>query len=178
MHIHIEKTLGFGPEQVYAFYYPSQARRIAGLGIEQPHPIKIGRAKDGLKRVRELSAGSPEVPVIALILRCEDSFLVERALHARLQGSRLKDEWFQTTPDEIEWNWMDLDSPRSTLGEQLRHFRSRAGLTQQELADASGVRQATISRIESGRSVGRLDTLQTIARELGVQVSLTLPEFA
>ena len=48
----------------------------------------------------------------------------------------------------------------------LRDIRMRAGLTQAELALRSGVRQATISAIENGRSRPHRGTLLAIAQAL------------
>jgi ribosome-binding protein aMBF1 (putative translation factor) len=45
--------------------------------------------------------------------------------------------------------------------------RKAAGLTQQELADRAGIRQETLSRIESGRHPPTLKTLKKIDRVLG-----------
>ncbi len=53
---------------------------------------------------------------------------------------------------------------------RLREARERAGLTQVELAEASGIPQSTISRLETGytRAVD-LDTLDRLARALGLK---------
>lgn len=41
-------------------------------------------------------------------------------------------------------------TPASELGHAIRYHRNQAGLTQQDLADAIGTTQATVSRWESG----------------------------
>ena len=51
----------------------------------------------------------------------------------------------------------------------LRRARRRAGLTQRQLAARSGVPQATIARIEAGRSEPRFALLQRLLRECGQQ---------
>ena len=45
--------------------------------------------------------------------------------------------------------------------------RKSAGLTQQELAKRAGIRQETLSRIESGKHPPMLKTLKKIDRALG-----------
>lgn len=45
--------------------------------------------------------------------------------------------------------------------------RRRANLTQRRLASATGVAQPTIARIERGREVPRVDTLDTLLRACG-----------
>ena len=55
---------------------------------------------------------------------------------------------------------------------RLRELREERGLSQQALGDAAGVRQATISELESGKA-RRVDftTLDRLARALGVDAS-------
>lgn len=55
----------------------------------------------------------------------------------------------------------------SMAGRMLRYARSRAGLTQRELAARSGVPQATIARIERGRADPRVDTLDRLLEACG-----------
>ena len=47
-------------------------------------------------------------------------------------------------------------------GRALKAARRRAGMTQRELADASGVPQPSIARIERGASIPRFDTIQRL----------------
>ena len=54
------------------------------------------------------------------------------------------------------------------LGENIRAYREKAGLTLRELADAVGVTHATLSRYETGKSTPRYDILKQIARAVGV----------
>jgi predicted transcriptional regulator len=49
----------------------------------------------------------------------------------------------------------------------LRTARRRAGLSQRELADAAGVAQPAIARIESGRVQPRVDTLDRLLEACG-----------
>ncbi len=52
----------------------------------------------------------------------------------------------------------------------LRVFRDHRGLTQADLAGRSGVGQDVVSRIESGKMTGTVDTLAALAKTLGVTV--------
>lgn len=52
-------------------------------------------------------------------------------------------------------------------GRLLRLARRRAGLTQRELASRAGVHQPDIARIESGRTIPRVDTLDRMLRGCG-----------
>ena len=57
------------------------------------------------------------------------------------------------------------------LESKLKNLREKKGLNQKQLAEASGVTQATISRIESGRVRQiRSDSLRRLATALGVTV--------
>lgn len=49
----------------------------------------------------------------------------------------------------------------------LRQARRRAGLTQREVALRAGVKQPFVSRIESGRVVPRVDTLDRLLAACG-----------
>ena len=55
--------------------------------------------------------------------------------------------------------------------ERLRHIRERAGYTQTELAEESGVAQGTISDIEIGKREPHGRTLRKLAAVLGVRVA-------
>lgn len=58
------------------------------------------------------------------------------------------------------------------LGLQFRDARVARGLTQRELADLSGVRQADISRIERGAGNPTESTLQRLAAALDRRLEL------
>lgn len=54
------------------------------------------------------------------------------------------------------------------LGARLRERRNHLGLTQLQLADASGVSQASISAIEKGASAPTLATFLALSSALGL----------
>ncbi|HZK73268.1 MAG TPA: helix-turn-helix transcriptional regulator [Clostridia bacterium] len=76
----------------------------------------------------------------------------------------------QSTPEERR----ELDAARARfkLGARLLQQRLAADMTQKQLASASGVAQADISRIERGQANPTADTLATLARPLGVGLDL------
>jgi DNA-binding XRE family transcriptional regulator len=59
-----------------------------------------------------------------------------------------------------------LETMRALLAQGLIRDRRAAGLTQQRLAKLAGVRQETISRIESGKHTPSVRTMQKIDRAL------------
>lgn len=58
------------------------------------------------------------------------------------------------------------------LGAAVKHFRTRAGLTQAELAARAGLHRVTLSELESGRATEALVHLMDLFRELGVRVTI------
>jgi transcriptional regulator with XRE-family HTH domain len=52
---------------------------------------------------------------------------------------------------------------------KLRYWRLRRVLTQEELAERSGVAEATISRIESGHQEARISTTRKLAAALEIE---------
>jgi ribosome-binding protein aMBF1 (putative translation factor) len=74
------------------------------------------------------------------------------------------------TPEERR----ELEAARARfrIGSRLLQERLSAGLTQQQLASASGVDQGDISRIERGESNPTTETLDALARPLGVALEL------
>jgi len=63
-----------------------------------------------------------------------------------------------------------------SLASHVRRIREEIGLTQTELADAAGLRQATISQIETGRRTPALSTVFKLASALGVSAGELLQE--
>jgi len=102
-----EIVIGSGPEFVYAFYIDVY-RKVANLSGNQKWPIKIGRSVDIMTRMNAHTTALPDAPVLAAILRTDDSKELEKALHAVLtfRGKKYDGdgggEWYLTTPQEIE----------------------------------------------------------------------------
>ena len=61
-----------------------------------------------------------------------------------------------------------------SLAHQLIEARTRAGLTQAEVADRMGTSQSTVARLESGSAKPSLSTLRRFATATGAQVRITL----
>jgi len=58
------------------------------------------------------------------------------------------------------------------VGERIARRREQLGLTQQQVAERAGVRQAEISRIERGKANPTQTTLEKIAAALDAQLVL------
>lgn len=57
-----------------------------------------------------------------------------------------------------------------TRGETMRMHRERAGLSQYELADLSGVTQKTIYALENNKNNGSVTTVELLADALGLSI--------
>jgi len=64
----------------------------------------------------------------------------------------------------------------ATLGQRIRHFRTSAGLTLDEVGDRVGTAASQLSLIENGRREPRLSLLATLADAFGVPVQQLLDE--
>jgi DNA-binding XRE family transcriptional regulator len=71
-------------------------------------------------------------------------------------------------PKGAIWGQRGRGTDRKSLAARLRSLRRRAGLSQAQLADDSGVSQDTISGLETCRHVPSESTLHKLARALGV----------
>ena len=58
-----------------------------------------------------------------------------------------------------------------TIGDRMKKRREELSLTQEELAGRMGCHQPDVSRLESGRQVPRVDTVQKIAAALDIPVT-------
>lgn len=65
---------------------------------------------------------------------------------------------------------------KTSIAKKIIHFRKLKGITQESLAEITGLNVRTIQRIESGEVDPRLYTLKSIADALGVNLEELLPE--
>lgn len=63
------------------------------------------------------------------------------------------------------------------VAETIRHARDEAGLTQSELARRAGIRQASISKFESGRERPRPETYSRIIQAARVSPDVALQRY-
>lgn len=62
--------------------------------------------------------------------------------------------------------------------DQLIAYRKKLKMTQQDIADATGIKRANVTRIEAKRNEASLDSLVRIAGSMGLKLNLTLEEIA
>lgn len=65
---------------------------------------------------------------------------------------------------------------KTSIAKKIIHFRKLKGITQETLAEITGLNVRTIQRIESGEVDPRLYTLKSIADALGINLEELLPE--
>jgi ribosome-binding protein aMBF1 (putative translation factor) len=75
--------------------------------------------------------------------------------------------------DESERALLQDSRRRFGIGSKLLAKRMAAGLSQRELAAASGIDQAEISRIENGQANPTVQTLQALGNPLGVTLDFS-----
>ena len=69
---------------------------------------------------------------------------------------------------EPRYPWPKGTAKPSRIGERIREFREYARMSLQDLSLKAGIAVPNLSRLENGRHVPMLETLQKIARALGV----------
>lgn len=67
----------------------------------------------------------------------------------------------------------DVDGhPRVVIGQRIAELRKEQGMTQAQLAEAAGLKQSNVSRIEAGKYATTLDILANITQALGCKVDI------
>lgn len=79
---------------------------------------------------------------------------------------KLESEAFKGDPADL--------SPEAQLSVAMLRARQRTGMTQDALSQATGIKQAAISRLENCNSNPSLRTLKRIAAGLGMKLTLDL----
>ena len=104
-----DKEIGSGKKSIYVYYYDNY-KELASLKNSKIWECKVGRTDvDPISRVvGQAGTCYPEMPHIALVIYCDDSNLLEKAIHdvLRLRNRWLivstGKEWFLTSPEEVE----------------------------------------------------------------------------
>lgn len=68
----------------------------------------------------------------------------------------------------------DLARTPKQIGTTIRRTRKRLGMSQSELGDRVGLRQETISLIETGNPATRLDTMLSVLAALDLEVQIAV----
>ena len=73
---------------------------------------------------------------------------------------------------EKERETIEIAEELSRIISDFSEARIKKGLTQRQLADVSGIKQAAIARMESLQAIPRLDTLIKVARSLDIKINV------
>ena len=80
---------------------------------------------------------------------------------------RKADEWEPLLPDPLpNGNYPALEYMRASLARDILRHRRRLGLTQVDLARRAGIRPETLNRIEHGKNIPAVATVEKIDRAL------------
>jgi HTH-type transcriptional regulator / antitoxin HipB len=60
----------------------------------------------------------------------------------------------------------------ASLGDAIRHYRTQAGLSQAQLAEATGLQRSYLSELERGKETEQLARVLRLLRYLGVRMTL------
>jgi ribosome-binding protein aMBF1 (putative translation factor) len=89
-----------------------------------------------------------------------------KRLAAQAEGAGRPDAMPQYPPADKHGNRPAVEYARVSIARTIVEDRKAAGLSQQELARLAGVRQETISRLESGKHSPTVRTVEKIDRAL------------
>lgn len=67
---------------------------------------------------------------------------------------------------------LNNEQERKRIGQRIADLRRQKNLTQQDIAERTGIQRNHISRIEAGRYSVGFDTLQGIAEVLGGRIDI------
>jgi len=67
---------------------------------------------------------------------------------------------------------VDLARDPKQIGNSIRRARKKLNLSQKELGDKAGLRQATISLIESGNPAAKIESLLTVLAALDLEFQI------
>ena len=83
--------------------------------------------------------------------------------------------WNQTRHDITSISDVEKQEIRQAaeLIARIIERRQALGLTQKQLADRAGLKQAAVARLESATTMPRVDTLLRVSNSLNMQLSLT-----
>jgi len=101
-----------------------------------------------------------------------DTVTLRRSEYERLlakAGERVNGKGPPLPKADANGNFPAVEFARASIARELIRQRTAAGLSQTELADLAGVRQETISRIETGKHTVREAVMEKIERALQVR---------
>lgn len=143
-------------------------------------PVKIGIARDPVRRLVELQTGCPFQLSLLHVEEVESEAApeVETFVHSALSAKALRGEWFGIAPSEAVSAIRSFGTERDRRGAMLTPRQSKAarvllGFGQEELAKRAKLAKRTVMDFESGARQAGIGTRTAIAhalRESGVEL--------
>ena len=139
------------------------------------------KGRDGIARAIYVTAQGERVIVLHAFVK-KTQKTPQRALQIRararqggqVMGIPLKKVAKRWMKEPVFKEGYDALEDEFALASQLIEARSRAGLTQAEVAERMGTSQSTVARLESGGAKPSLSTLKRFAKATGARVRITL----
>lgn len=137
---------------------------------EEPFPQKPTKISPDKKHLNALS-NIEQIDILQSAFKSEDSCEIDLALDAVAHSRGMTMVALypgESVPADFVRRMLDGENP-------LRLWRDYRALTQQGLADASGVNRAMIAQIENGTNIGSVETLSRLAVALSVTIDDLAP---
>ncbi len=83
--------------------------------------------------------------------------------------NELRDEWMKNPEFVREWEALEDEF---ALAETFIAARAKSGLTQEQIAERMGTKQSYVARLESGRTLPSVRTLQKFASATGTKLTV------
>jgi len=190
----IEKEIGDGEDYVYVYYNPND-KKLALLEGRERWECKIGfSSTDPIQRIIDqgIQTSISQEPIIGLLVRTENGYYTEAMLHKclyqyKIRASGVGDEWFMTSPNEVENILLNNVLPLSNdlvkyceyqisdsnkLGGILNLHRKKVNLTNDKLTQKIGVSRDTLWRCFTDDEAVCLSTVMKILSELELEMTV------
>jgi len=139
---------------------------LLGIGAEKVYGEKIRFIRRGrslsVEELSELSGIAPE------LIRAYEDGSSEPDLESL-------DKLAEALSVTVRY-FLEKSADKMSIGERVRREREKLGLTGAALADKAGISPAMVSQIENDQAEPSLDTLENVAKALGVSVCYFLLE--
>ncbi len=91
-------------------------------------------------------------------------------------GKNIQDKHIEMMKDSKYKKEFESQEEEFTIARELIKARLRAGLTQQQLAERMGTKQSVIARMEAGRPLPSLRSLQKYAQATQSKIKISLTQ--
>ncbi|MGM0507326.1 MAG: helix-turn-helix domain-containing protein [Bacteroidota bacterium] len=157
-------------------FHPDALKHVSWLNAHQSFLVEFNDGVSGLVSLKDLQLHDMANELIPDSVRINEwgnaaeMFLQDGELFD-IDALVLKSFLSDSVRNEIR---RQSETTTETVGQQIKAARKRGGLTQVELSNRTQIDQAILSKIETGKHLPRFDTLDRIAKGLGIGLSEVL----